>query len=142
MNTEFLYSLFVKFAPRILDLILLASGIWFINILRKQGATKEQLALLEEAYAILARAARTTNQVWVEAVKEAGGKLSPEEIARARQDTIDTFKNMITEAMELAIEKMYGSVDNWIELNLESAVNEVKELYVPLTEITNEEGEE
>ena len=128
MDTEFLYGLFVEFAPRILDLILLAFGIWLVNALRKQGATKEQLALVEEAYAILQRAARTTNQIWVESVKEAGGKLSEEEAAKAREDTINTFKKMITEAMELAIEKLYGSVDAWIEMNLESAVNEVKDV--------------
>ena len=137
MDWSFLYDLFVKFSPQLVELLLLLIFAFAFNALRKQGATKEQLALLEEAYAILARAARNTNQVWVEAGKEAGGKLSPEEIARARQDTIDTFKNMITEAMQLAIEKMYGSVDKWIELNLESAVNEVKDVQVIIPEFDN-----
>ena len=130
MDWSFLYDLFVRFSPQILEGLLLLIFLLICNALRKQGATKEQLALLEEAYAILARAARTTNQIWVEAVKEANGKLSEEEIARAREDTINTFKGMITETMQLAIEKMYGSLDKWIELNLESAVNEVKDVYV------------
>ena len=55
--------------------------------------------------------------------------------------TTETFKEMITEAMQFAIEKAYGSLDKWIEMNLESAVNEVKDIYVPLTEIVNEEEE-
>jgi len=41
---------------------------------------------------------------------------------------------MITEAMEFAIEKLYGSVDKWLEMNLESAVNEVKDIYIPVIE--------
>ena len=58
---EFLYTLLVDFGPRFLELALLAFGIWLINQLRKQGASKEQIALVEEAYEILSRAARNTN---------------------------------------------------------------------------------
>lgn len=142
MDTEFLYDLFVQFAPQIIELIILAVGILIVNGLRKQGANKEQIALVEEAYAILSRAARTTNQVWVEAVKEAGGKLSEEEAAKARADTIRVFKEMITESMVFAIEKLYGSVDKWIELNLESAVNEVKDVFLVAEDYEiEEEGE-
>lgn len=141
MDTEFLYDLFVQFAPQIVELIILVVGILIVNGLRKQGANKEQIALVEEAYAILSRAARTTNQVWVEAIKEAGGKLSEEEAAKARADTIRVFKEMITESMVFAIEKLYGSVDKWIEMNLESAVNEVKEVYIAVDEIYEDEEE-
>lgn len=141
MDTEFLYDLFVQFAPQIIELIILVVGILIVNGLRKQGANKEQIALVEEAYAILSRAARTTNQVWVEAIKEAGGKLSEEEAAKARADTIRVFKEMITESMVFAIEKLYGSVDKWIEMNLESAVNEVKEVYIAVDEIYEDEEE-
>ena len=128
MDSEYFLMLFADYAPKFLELILLAFGIWLINTLRKQGATKEQLALVEEAYAILQRAARNTNQVWVEAIKEAGGKLSEEQAAKAREDTIKVFKSMITESIELAIEKLYGSVNEWVEMNLESAVTEVKDV--------------
>ena len=142
MDTEFLYDLFVQFAPQIIELIILVVGILIVNGLRKQGANKEQIALVEEAYAILSRAARTTNQVWVEAIKEAGGKLSEEEAAKARADTIRVFKEMITESMVFAIEKLYGSVDKWIEMNLESAVNEVKGVFLVAEDYEiEEEGE-
>lgn len=142
MDTEFLYDLFVQFAPQIIELIILVVGILIVNGLRKQGANKEQIALVEEAYAILSRAARTTNQVWVEAIKEAGGKLSEEEAAKARADTIRVFKEMITESMVFAIEKLYGSVDKWIEMNLESAVNEVKGVFLVAEDYEIEEEEE
>jgi hypothetical protein len=53
MDTEYLMMLLAEYGPRFLELLLIAFGIWLVNMLRKQGATKEQLALVEEAYAIL-----------------------------------------------------------------------------------------
>jgi hypothetical protein len=52
--------------------------------------------------------------------------------------TIEAFKEMVTEAMRFAIEQAYGSLEKWIEMNLESAVNEVKDIYVPLTDMGEE----
>lgn len=135
MDKEFLWQLFVQFSPQILELIILIAGLLIIKAFKKQGASKEQIALIESAYEILTRAARTTNQLWVEAIKKAGGKLTEEEAEQARKDTIETFKQMITEAMQFAIEQAYGSIDKWIELNLESAVNSVKDVYIPVIEI-------
>lgn len=135
MDKEFLWQLFVQFSPQILELIILIAGLLIINAFKKQGASKEQIALIESAYEILTRAARRTNQLWVEAIKKAGGKLTEEEAEQARKDTIETFKQMITEAMQFAIEQAYGSIDKWIELNLESAVNSVKDIYIPIVEI-------
>lgn len=135
MDKNFLWQLFVQFSPQILELIILVAGLLIINAFKKQGASKEQIALIENAYEILTRAARTTNQIWVEAIKEAGGKLTEEEAEQARKDTIETFKQMITEAMQFAIEQAYGSIDKWIELNLESAVNSVKDIYIPVVEV-------
>lgn len=135
MDEKFLWQLFVQFSPQILELIILIAGLLIINAFKKQGASKEQIALIESAYEILTRAARTTNQIWVEAIKKAGGKLTEEEAEQARKDTIETFKQMITEAMQFAIEQAYGSIDKWIELNLESAVNSVKDIYIPVVEV-------
>jgi hypothetical protein len=46
---------------------------------------------------------------------------------------------MITEAMQYAIEQAYGSLEKWIDMNLESAVNEVKDIYVPLADLEDED---
>ena len=132
MDSNFWMGLLATFLEGMVPLAIIAVGVLIKNALKKANASKEQLALIEGAYDILARAARTTNQIWVEAIKEAGGKLTEEEAAQAREDTIQTFKSMLTEAMAYAIEQAYGSIDKWIDLNLESAVNEVKELYIPV----------
>ena len=132
MDSEFWMGLLATFLESMVPLAIIVIGILIKNALQKANASKEQIALVEGAYELLARAARTTNQIWVEAIKEAGGKLTEEQAAQAREDTINTFKAMLTEAMAHAIEIAYESVDKWIELNLESAVNEVKDIYVPL----------
>lgn len=77
---------------------------------------------------MLTKAVISTNQIWVDAIKQSEGKLSIEQQVEAREKTIQIFKEMITENVKLAIEAAYGSVEKWLDLNLESAVGEVKAL--------------
>jgi hypothetical protein len=65
--------------------------------------------------------------------------LTEEQQAKAREDTTKVFEQMITEATKYAIEKAYGSVEKYVELYLESAVNSVKDIYVPLVDIEEKE---
>lgn len=142
MNNTFWFNILATVLESLIPIVLIAIGILIRNALKKAGATKEQLALIEGAYEILARAARKTNQIWVEAMKLAQGGLTEEQQAQARADTIEAFKEMVTEAMQYAIEQAYGSLEKWIDMNLESAVNEVKDIYVPLVDNNVEETEE
>ncbi len=138
MDSNFWYGLLATFLEGMVPLAIIAVGILIKNVLKKNNATKEQIALVEGAYDILARAARITNQTWVDAIKEAGGKLTEEQAAEARERTIEIFKSMITEAMLYAIEQAYGNIDKWIDLNLEAAVNEVKDIYFPVVDEVEE----
>lgn len=106
----------------------IAIGLWLRNFLKKKGASEQTLAYIDLAYSYLSRAVVSTNQTWVEALKKANGKLTEEEQKIAREKTIETFKEMLTAEMNLAIETVYGSLEKWIETNLESAVGENKNL--------------
>lgn len=139
MDKQFWFNILATALETLVPIVIIAVGILIRNAVKKAGASKEQLALIDGAYEILARAARKTNQLWVEAIKMAQGGLTEEQQAQARADTIEAFKEMITEAMQYAIEQAYGSLEKWIEMNLESAVNEVKDIYVPLTNLEDEE---
>ena len=139
MNEQFWLNILATVLETLIPIAVVAVGILIRNAVKKAGATKEQLALIDGAYEILARAARKTNQIWVEAMKMAQGGLTEEQQAQARADTIAAFKEMITEAMQYAIEQAYGSLEKWIDMNLESAVNEVKDIYVPLTDLEDED---
>ena len=139
MNEQFWINILATVLETLIPIAVVAVGILIRNAVKKAGATKEQLALIDGAYEILARAARKTNQIWVEAMKMAQGGLTEEQQAQARADTIAAFKEMITEAMQYETEQPYGSLEKWIDMNLESAVNEVKDIYVPLTDLEDED---
>ena len=112
----------------LIPVAIIAIGLLLRNFLKKKGASEQTLAYIDLAYSYLSRAVTSTNQTWVDALKKANGKLTEEEQKIAREKTIETFKEMLTAEMNLAIETVYGSLEKWIDTNLESAVGEVKNL--------------
>lgn len=113
---------------KLVPLACLVVGVLVIRWLKKKGVQQDELNYIQTAYSMLTKAVMNTNQVWVDAIKQSEGKLTAEQQAEAREKTIEIFKEMITESVKLAIEAIYGSVDKWLDLNLESAVGEVKAL--------------
>lgn len=113
---------------KLVPLACLVVGVLVIRWLKKKGIQQDELNYIQTAYSMLTKAVMNTNQVWVDAIKQSEGKLTVEQQAEAREKTIEIFKEMITESVKLAIEAAYGSVDKWLDLNLESAVGEVKAL--------------
>lgn len=113
---------------KLVPLACLVIGVLVIRWLKKKGVQQDELNYIQTAYSMLTKAVMNTNQVWVDAIKQSEGKLTVEQQAEAREKTIEIFKEMITESVKLAIEAAYGSVDKWLDLNLESAVGEVKAL--------------
>lgn len=113
---------------KLVPLACLVVGVLVIRWLKKKGVQQDELNYIQTAYSMLTKAVMNTNQVWVDAIKQSEGKLTAEQQAEARERTIEIFKEMITESVKLAIEAIYGSVEKWLDLNLESAVGEVKAL--------------
>ena len=113
---------------KLVPLACLVVGVLVIRWLKKKGVKEDELNYIQTAYSMLTKAVMNTNQVWVDAIKQSEGKLTAEQQAEARERTTEIFKEMITESVKLAIEAIYGSVDKWLDLNLESAVGEVKAL--------------
>lgn len=113
---------------KLVPLACLVVGVLVIRWLKKKGVQQDELNYIQTAYSMLTKAVMNTNQVWVDAIKQSEGKLTAEQQAEAREKTIEIFKEMITENVKLAIEAIYGSVEKWLDLNLESAVGEVKAL--------------
>lgn len=125
---EFWMNLIAEILEKLVPIACLAFGSWIVVKLRKAGAKETEIQYFEVAYDFLTKAVINTNQTWVDAIKAAEGKLTEEQQEKARQKTIEIFKQMITDNVKLAIEAAYGSIDNWIMLNLESAVGEIKML--------------
>lgn len=118
----------VMLLEKLVPLACLVVGVLVIRWLKKKGVQQDELNYIQTAYSMLTKAVMNTNQVWVDAIKQSEGKLTVEQQAEAREKTIEIFKEMITENVKLAIEAIYGSVEKWLDLNLESAVGEVKAL--------------
>ena len=113
---------------KLVPLACLVVGVLVIRWLKKKGVQQDELNYIQTAYSMLTKAVMNTNQVWVDVIKQSEGKLTAEQQAEARERTTEIFKEMITESVKLAIEAIYGSVEKWLDLNLESAVGEVKAL--------------
>lgn len=118
-------DLVIMILEAIVPLALTVLGVLVYRWAVEKGASEDQLAYLNDAYEVLKKAALDTNQTWVDALKKANGSLTDEEKTTAREKTIAIFKAMLTDEAEVAIELAYGSVDNWLGLNLEAAVGEV-----------------
>lgn len=118
----------VMLLEKLVPLACLVVGVLVIRWLKKKGVQQDELNYIQTAYSMLTKAVMNTNQVWVDAIKQSEGKLTVEQQAEARERTTEIFKEMITESVKLAIEAIYGSVEKWLDLNLESAVGEVKAL--------------
>jgi hypothetical protein len=81
MDKQFWFNILATALETLVPIVIIAVGILIRNAVKKAGASKEQLALIDGAYEILARAARKTNQLWVEAIKMAQGGLTEEQQA-------------------------------------------------------------
>ena len=125
---EFWSTIFTMLLEGLIPIGCLVVGILVIRWLKKKGVQQDELNYIQTAYSMLTKAVISTNQIWVDAIKQSEGKLTAEQQAEAREKTTEIFKEMITENVKLAIEAAYGSVEKWLDLNLESAVGEVKAL--------------
>ena len=121
-------TIIVMLLEGLTPLVCLVCGVLLIRWLKKKGVQEDELQYLQTAYSMLTKAVMNTNQVWVDAIKKAEGGLTATQQAEARQETIEIFNEMLTENIRITIEMAYGSVEKWLDLNLESAVGEVKAL--------------
>lgn len=126
MDNSFGMQIIIMILEGIVPIAITAFGILIYNFLKKKGASEDQLQLLDRAYGYLQKAVISTNQVWVDALKQSNGHLTKEQQAEARRQTEETFKAMITETVQLAIETAYGSIDQYLAANLEAAVGTIK----------------
>lgn len=123
---EFWTNTLMMLCESLVPIICVVAGVLIMNWLKKKGVKEEELQYIQTAYSLLTKAVMATNQLWVDTIKQNEGKLTKEQQAEARAQTTEIFKEMITENVKLAIEAAYGSLEKWLELNLESAVGEVK----------------
>jgi hypothetical protein len=115
----------VMILERLVPLATLVIGVLILRWAKAKGLSDDLMTYLDRGYGELKKAVLYTNQTWVDALKKDHGNLTDEEKALAREKTIDAFNALLAEEVSIAINAVYGSVENWLDINLESAVGEV-----------------
>lgn len=107
----------------LLPLVFSVVGILLLRWLKKKGVKDEYVSLIEDGWSLLRTCVLSVNQTFVEDLKASnGGKLTDAQKAEARQQCINNFKSLASDALLLAIQAAYGSVDDWLGIALEAEV--------------------
>ena len=77
-----------------IPLVFLVLGVLLVRWLKEKGVKEDELNYIQTAYSMLTKAVTSTNQIWVDAIKQSEGKLTAEQQAEAREKTTKIFKEM------------------------------------------------
>jgi glucose uptake protein GlcU len=72
-------SILAMFLEGMIPLVCLVCGILLIRWLKKKGVQEDELNYIQTAYSMLTKAVMSTNQIWVDTIKKAEGKLTEEQ---------------------------------------------------------------
>lgn len=82
--------------------------------------------IIDNAQSILENIVISVNQVFVASLK-AEGKFNKESAEIAKQTAIDKATELLTDEAIKAIEIVYGSLDTYLDVNIEAIVNKLKQ---------------
>lgn len=83
-------------------------------------------SLLDSAEKVINNAVLTTNQTFVDSIKQGGNKLSQEQASEAFEKTKSAVLSVLNDDTKKAITDTYSSIDEWLMLKIESAIAELK----------------
>lgn len=81
--------------------------------------------LIDGAQKVLENVVLSVNQVFVDTLKSEG-KFDKESAENAKKQAMDKANELLTDEAVKAIEKVYGSVDAYLDVNIEAVVNKIK----------------
>ena len=81
--------------------------------------------LIDGAQKVLENVVLSVNQVFVDTLKSEG-KFDKESAENAKKQAVDKANELLTDEAVKAIEKVYGSVDAYLDVNIEAVVNKIK----------------
>lgn len=104
----------------------------FINGKIDEVQTQTKLAeyekvnkIIDGAQKVLENVVLSVNQVFVDTLKSEG-KFDKESATNAKKQAVDKANELLTDEAVKAIEKVYGSVDAYLDVNIEAVVNKIK----------------
>lgn len=126
---EILSNLLYLVLTGILPLVAVYIVTYIKSVIKKATAETEDTMVAEALrYAgdMLERIVISINQTYVDGLKKAG-KFDKEAQAVAKQMALDKAKEVLTNEAQAAIMKTYGSLQAYLEIQIESLVNQNKD---------------
>lgn len=107
--------------------IIIASGVasYFITKKRKALELQENSELVDMAYGIANDAVIYVNQTFVDSLKHSGNWTAASG-KEAKEMCIKRFYDTVSTMQKDAVKNLYGNLDTWLELTIESLVNQNK----------------
>lgn len=114
-------------------LVIVREAIRFINGKIDEVQTNTKLAeydkinkVIDGAQKVLENVVLSVNQVFVDTLKSEG-KFDKESAEKAKKQAMDKANELLTDEAVKAIETVYGSVDAYLDVNIEAVVNKIKQ---------------
>lgn len=105
----------------LVPLIITILGVLLVNYLKSRGVKDDYIKTIDQAYALLADCINYTNQTYVDALKKEGAFDKQAQLI-AFEKTKDRFYRLCSEEMELAINTAYNSLNEWLQVIIESNI--------------------
>ena len=108
-------------------IVILVSSIvlFFINYIKKKNLLKDCNDSIKNAYDALYDCVLFVKQTYVDDLK-AAGKWNNETAKIAKIKCVKAFQTILNESEKAAIEYLYNSLDTWVDVSIESIVNQTK----------------
>lgn len=115
----------------------------FFSIVSKKTESSEFKETIDSTMQLILDVVSTTSQTYVDALK-ASGDFTAEAQLMAFNITKERVMNLLSERAVFVIQTLYGDVEEWVDVQIESAVRKTKNTTLPLIGegIIIEEGEE
>lgn len=97
-------------------------GTALLLLLKRRGAKQETRRLVQEAYALLGDCVLYVDQVYVDALKRANGRLTEAQKAEAKALCAERFRALAGDAVRMAVETTYRSCEQWLATMAEAQV--------------------
>lgn len=124
------YDIISQILSIVVPAVITGLGIYIITYLKKKGVKQDYIEAVEAAYKYLSDCVIYVNQTIVDYAKS-NGTWTKQKQKEAKQACMERFNACLTDATKVAIEAVYGSMEEWLETNIEALVNENKTNILP-----------
>lgn len=127
MISDVLYTVITVICPIVVAYIVkfIKAKVSESNAINKLTENENLSNLVKDAISNVLDAVVYVNQVYVDSLKKSGEFTEEAQNEAFNRAYVEAINTISTESKD-AVEKLYGSFDNWLKLKIETAVNNAK----------------